>query len=412
MAFSPALIAYKLFGNQVSFSGSKAANPVSSATMRPPGQLLWLHAPRFRDRAVVSELLSLIADEKPDIWILLTTEGETFADISNQFMFQTIRADRPSEATNFLNRWRPDISIWLTDHLLPAFIHETADRKIPLVLLDSGAAYQTTKSIWFLRRITRLTLRKFSAVLSGDEASSLALISAGAQQSNVKTTGTLELTVTTPPCNDAEWINLAAMLATRPVWLAATIKFSALESILAAHSQATRRAHRLLLIVVPFDNSETELFQELLTKKGFLFATRSNGEEPETGTQVYLADTEEELGLWYRLAPVSFLSQSNIEIGPETPDPLEAAALGSVVLHGPDPCAHEISYQRLARAGASRVVTHMGELAHALEAVLAPDRAAVMAHAGWQITSSGAEAMDAARQTIGQYLGTQAEAEE
>jgi 3-deoxy-D-manno-octulosonic-acid transferase len=201
------------------------------------------------------------------------------------------------------------------------------------------------------------------------------------------------------------------MVATRPIWLAATIKLTALESILAAHTQATRRAHRLLLIVVPFDNSETERFQKILTEKGFLFATRSKGEEPEVGVQVYLADTEEELGLWFRLAPVSFLSQSNISVDQDTPDPLEAAALGSVVLHGPEICAHQISYQRLARAGASRIVAHMGELAHALEAVLAPDRAAVMAHAGWQITSSGAEAMDAARQTIGKYLGTEPEVE-
>jgi len=412
MPLSPALIAYRLFGNQVSYSGSASTDTDAGSLTRPPGQLVWLHAPQAVDRAVVLELLSLIADEQPDVWILLTTEGEVVGEMSDQVMFQTIRADRPSDAKNFHDRWRPDISIWLTDHLLPAFIHETADRKIPLILFDSGAAYQTTKSNWFLSGITRSTLRKFDAVLSGDEATSLALISAGALQSNVKTTGALELSVSTPPCNEAEWANLSEMLATRPVWLAATIRLSSLESILAAHIQATRRAHRLLLIVVPFDNSESEKFQEILTDKGFLFATRSLGEEPEVGIQVYLADTEEELGLWYRLAPVSFLSQSETEKSQEVPDPLEAAALGSVVLHGPEPCVHEISYQRLARAGASRVVTHMGELAHALEAVLAPDRAAVMAHAGWQITSSGAEAMDAARQIISRYLDTEPEVKE
>ncbi len=398
MAISPSLTLYRIFGNRVvaGSSGRKLPPPEP----RPQGRLIWLHSPRSDDHAVAQELLALVADDFPDVWFLLTTEGEKFDTNLDQTIFHTIKSDRPSDAREFLDCWQPDLAIWLSDHLLPTLIHEAAARQIPLFLLDSGAAFKNTKSTWFLPGLTRRTLRKFDVVLSSDEATSLALISSGAMQNNVKTTGALELTVSPPPCNDAEWSTLSSLLATRPVWLAANITFGGLESILTAHTQATRRTHRLLLIIVPTDPLETKKFQSVLNKRGFVFATRSQGEEPDSGVQVYLADTEDEMGLWYRLAPVCFIGNPNGGTAQNEPNPLAAAALGSVVLHGLEPGPHEVSYQRLVRAGASRPVTHPGELAHVLEAVLAPDRAAVMAHAAWQITSSGAEAMGAARQAM------------
>ena len=57
-------------------------------------------------------------------------------------------------------------------------------------------------------------------------------------------------------------------------------------------------------------------------------ARRSRDEPLEPDTQVYLADTIGEMGLWYRLAPTSFMGHSLVE-GLEGKNPYEAAALGS-----------------------------------------------------------------------------------
>ena len=74
--------------------------------------------------------------------------------------------------------------------------------------------------------------------------------------------------------------------------------------------------------------------------------------------------------------------------------PFEAAALGSAVLYGPKVRNFLPSYGRLATAGAARIVNDAGALGNAVSRLIAPDQAATMAHAGWDVISEGAELAD------------------
>jgi 3-deoxy-D-manno-octulosonic-acid transferase len=403
MGFSPSFILYNLLGPVRSRRAVRASSP-DLWQKRPPGLLVWVHCERTGDLQIIRELISRLSDCDPNLWFLLTTTGEIPATLPDQSFHQTIPADTRHAACNFLLHWHPDVAVWVSGRLMPVLIQQTAERDIPLYLLDTGAAIDTTRGWRLLPGLARRTLSRFNACLSGDEATSLALIGAGARSDRVHTTGVLEMGVSALPCNQAEWDVLAAQLATRPIWLAAQIDFTELESVLAAHGQAMRRSHRLLLIVTPADPDAGDAFAEVLRQKDFIFSQRSAGDEPEAETQVYLADTEDEMGLWYRLAPVTFIGQTLSGLAGTCPDPFDAAALGSVVLHGPAIDPHAVAYQRLARAGASRQITHLGELALSLEALLAPDRAAIMAHAAWQISSAGALAMEKAVEIICEAL--------
>jgi len=55
---------------------------------------------------------------------------------------------------------------------------------------------------------------------------------------------------------------------------------------------------------------------------------------PEGKTNIYLVDTLGELGLFYRLSPISCIGRSFSQDGGGGHNPLEAAQLGSAVLHG------------------------------------------------------------------------------
>ncbi len=72
---------------------------------------------------------------------------------------------------------------------------------------------------------------------------------------------------------------------------------------------------------------------------------RSDGYLPDRGTQIYVADTIGELGLFYSLAPVALLGRSVIGRGGQ--NPIEAAKLGAAILHGPNVGNFEEVYQRL-----------------------------------------------------------------
>ncbi len=399
MGFSPSLTIYNLT-SRVRHRGWSRAAASQNRAKRPPGALIWVHAPRPGDHGVIAELLARLGDLHPDVWFLLTTQGAAPENLPDQCFFEKIPPDTGAAAKAFLAHWKPDLIIWISGQLHPATIQQTALCKIPLIMLDTGAAFGASRRWFLLPGVSRTTLRKFDTILSGDEATSLALISAGALSDRVQTTGVLELDIPALACNEHEWSTLAEQVAARPVWLAAEINISELPSILAAHSQAQRRSHRLLLIIVPSDPEDGEEFTKILDEKAVAFTQRSIGGEPDTAAQIYLADTDEEMGLWYRLAPVTFMGNTFAAIKNFGPNPFHAAALGSVVLHGPNTGRHKVAYDRLGRAGASRTVAHMGEMAHTVEALLAPDRAAIMAHAAWQITSAGAEVMETTLTTL------------
>ena len=123
---------------------------------------------------------------------------------------------------------------------------------------------------------------------------------------------------------------------------------------------------------------------------------------PDENTQVFVAENPGELGLWYRLAPLSFLGGSLVP-GHGGHDPFEAATLGSAILTGPTSGGIG-AYTRLVEAGAARIVRDTDSLAAAVSNLIAPDQAAAMAHAGWDVISAGAALADAVVAELGDLL--------
>ena len=370
-----------------------------------PGQVAWLHVEREEDKEAILEFTSHLWDRCPDLFVLFTSPFPwREEELPDQAMHQFLDSDDQELSRVILANWAPVLSIWATGKLFPGIMHEISVREVPLILLDTGSAFFTSRGWPLLPGLVRSTLRKFSLILSGDEATTLALISAGAQRDAIHTIGVMEMQSRAPVCNHAEWEALIGTFSTRPVWLAADICAQEIPTILKAHSRILRHVHRLLLIVVPNDLSDTGAIMDLLDKQQITFARRSAGKEPDSQTQVYLADTQGELGLWYRLAPITFVGGTLNESRHQGPNPFEPASLGSVVLHGPQKRQHKIAYERLARAGASREVSDTQELALALDSVMSLERAAMMAYSAWQICSAGAEVMEAAVERIAAEL--------
>ena len=114
---------------------------------------------------------------------------------------------------------------------------------------------------------------------------------------------------------------------------------------------------------------------------------------PDDNTQVLVADAHDELGLWLRIAPVAFLGGSLTAVHPCL-DPYPAAAHGTAILHGPHVDERADAFQRLRAAGAALLATDTASLAQAVTRTTAPDLAAQMAMAGWDVTTSGARSLD------------------
>jgi 3-deoxy-D-manno-octulosonic-acid transferase len=372
--------------------GAEAA----SWPQRPGGALAWLHVPAAASAPAMQELARRLIDED-GVAVLMT--GAADVPVEKGVVHLNPPTDTPALARAFLDHWRPDIAVFSDGDLLPALIQEAADRRIPLLLADAREPrLPRERDSWF-PGLMRRSLAQFAHVACIDEPSARAFRKAGAALSAVAVTGRMEARSAALPCLEAEREALARLLAARPVWFACAVPEAEETAVIEAQRAVAALAHRLLLILLPERAARAEPLARAVEEAGLTVALRSADEEPDAETAVFVVETEAELGLWYRLAPVTFLGGSLSGTG-ALRDPMEAAALGSAILHGPRPGAHGVAMGRLGAARAARAVGSPRDLAEALGDLLAPDRAARLAHAAWTVASDGAEATDALHNRI------------
>ncbi len=381
MAYSLGLTLYNL-------SNRREAGAAIERPQRPAGRLVWLHAPGVDAARSLMELARRLVEE--DAVAVVLTCPDPLPKRAG-IILQTPPADVPVEAAAFLDHWRPEVVIMSEGELRPALLHEAVERKLPLLMVGArNPVFLRERDGWY-PGLMRGLLAEFRAVLTLDEPSARAFRKAGATPSAVEVTGKLEEESAALPCTEAERDAMARQLATRPVWLAAALPEAEESAVIAAHRTALRLAHRLLLIVVPQDPGRVgPLAQRMEKEEGWSVARRAEEEEPEAETEVYIADAGSEFGLWYRLAPITFMGGSLGGSGCLR-DPLEAAALGSAILYGPRPGPYGTTFGRLGAARAARAVGSASDLAEALGDLLSPDRAARLAQAAWAVASDGAE---------------------
>ena len=384
MAYSFGLTLYSLANRQ-----SELQEPARVA--RPEGRLAWLHAPSAAQARSLIELGHRLAEDA-DLQVLLTCpDPVTGAD---GLIVSHPPPDTSVVARAFLDHWKPDIAVCSEGELRPALLHEAHLRAIPLMLVDAVSPHIIGPRGGWWPGLIRGVLAQFRHVVTIDEPASRAFRRAGASVAAVETRGRMEESSGALPCNEAERASLALGLKTRPVWLAASLPEAEEEAVIEAHRVALRLAHRLLLLVVPKDPARTDpLAQRMAESQGWTVARRAAEEDLDDDVQVYLADSEAEFGLWYRLAPITYIGGTLSDSG-ALRDPFEPAALGSAIIHGPRHGSDQDTFARLHEAHATRVVSSGADLGTAVSDLLAPDRAARLAHAAWSVSSSGAEVTD------------------
>lgn len=369
------------------------------STPRPEGTLIWFHAASVGESLSIQELIQRLGSEDPTLSFLLTTGTRTSAELlATRLPPRTVHHYVPIDVHDFveafLDHWHPDLAIWTESEFWPALMNGTSRRRIPMLLMNARMSESSYDRWRWFPGFAKSLLRRFQHVHVQDQRSAARLMRLGLPRDRVTVTGSLKEGTAPLPCDETERDAVARALQSRPVWLASSTHEGEEQLVARAHRMAVRSAHRLLLIMVPRHPERGPQIAASLVRQGWDVALRSEGGEPGSDTQVYIADTLGELGLWYRVAPISFVGGSLVPIGGH--NPFEPAALGSAIIHGPHVENFEEIFGRLREAGAARMVTSSETLGAAVRTLLSPEVAAKMAHAAWEISSSGAEVTDKA----------------
>lgn len=364
---------------------------------RPKGVLIWVHVGSEAEALGLPDLIDRLREDREDAAILITTArhgpDELLAvRLPSDVIVQYSPFPEGPGAAAFIAHWRPDLCIWADNRLDPVLIEATDSARIPMFLINARVP-ERPGGRW-LPGLRRALLKRFRHVLAGDTRAVTGLRALGVPENRIEATGFLQEGGAPLPCSQAERDGLAEVLAARPVWLAAGATRDEIPMVVEAHRLAMRRSHRLLLVILPERIEIGAGLAQDLEAEGWVVGLRSKDDDPEPAVEIFIADLPDEYGLWYRLAPISFMGGSLTGDGPGARNPYEAAALGSAVLYGPDMGLWRESYERLRDSGAARAVSDTESLARAVEFLLAPDKVADMAAAAWEVTTSGAEATD------------------
>jgi 3-deoxy-D-manno-octulosonic-acid transferase len=342
-----------------------------AARARPAGPLVWLHAASVGESLSSLPLIKRVLERLPTAHLLVTTGTVTSARIMGERLpprafHQFIPLDAAPWVARFLDHWQPSLALWIESELWPNLLLQTKRCGIPLVLVNARLSERSFKGWQRWPGAARNLVNAFAMVLAQTEAYAARFRALGT--SRVSVPGNMKYASPPLAADEATLAQLRAQIGARPVWLAASIHPG--EEIHVASAQRILRARvpGALGIVVPRHPEKGAAMQAVMAAPDLRIARRAAGDALAPTTDIYIADTLGELGLFYRLAGAAFVGGSLIVHGGQNPN--EPAALGVPVLHGPHMFNFADVVEGFDRADAARLVEDPHGLAEQLADIL------------------------------------------
>jgi len=363
---------------------------------RPPGPLVWIHGASVGESLSALPLIARIRARWPDLGILVTTGTVTSARLMAErlppaVIHQYVPVDLPGAVNRFLDHWRPALGLIVESEFWPNLLLEARRRGIELTLVNGRVSARSFATWRRARPIIARLLAQFSLVLAQLDEDARPLEALGAARTLCM--GNLKFAAPPLEADPAELARLRARLGARPRWLAASTHPGEEAQIAVAHRALATGHPGLLSVIAPRHPHRGAEIVADLAAAGLAVARRGAGEDPDPATEIYVADTMGELGLWYRLGEIVFVGGSLVPKGGQ--NMVEPAKLGRAVLCGP----HTANFMRvtdeMTRAGALGRVADGSELAATVGALMS-DAAArrAMIEAGRAYATAQAGVLD------------------
>ncbi|MGE3623329.1 MAG: 3-deoxy-D-manno-octulosonic acid transferase [Bdellovibrionales bacterium] len=307
-----------------------------AARPRPEGYLVWCHAASVGEAASVLALIGRIRERHPDTPILITTGTVTSARMLADRLpagaiHQYMPVDRAPYVARFLDHWRPDFALLIESELWPNMLDGLRRRGIAAALVNGRMSERSFRRWRRFRGWAKELLSTFALCLAQTEADRQRFTALGAKKAHCL--GNLKYAAQPLPYDETELRRLRGMIGTRPVWLLASSHRGEEKIALRAHAGLRKTMPDLLTVIVPRHAVRGEDVAREIEKEGLAFTRRSKKQDITPATEIYLADTMGELGLLYRLSPVTVLGGSFVDIGGH--NPIEPAQLESAIIFGP-----------------------------------------------------------------------------
>lgn len=374
---------------------------------RATGPTIWVHGASVGELAATRAIIETALRRDPALSIILTCNTETGRASArgwglDRLIVTLAPLDHRVPVSRFLQRWHPLALITIENEIWPNRFATCQSRGIPVLLIGARLSEKSAK-VW-QRFGSGLSRRVFGAIRflgALDDPSKARFRALGVSDAAIGPNLLLKGDVSLPPVDATEIARLAQVFAPDRTVLAASTHAGEEEPVLAAFAEARRTLPELRLILAPRHPDRGDEVAALIAAAGLSCARRSRGEAPGPAA-VYLADTLGEMGLWFRLAGVTFMGGSLVPKGGHTP--FEPVQFDTALLHGPDISNNAAAYQALAACDGAVEVDTPAAIAAAI-VTLASDgaRRAEMVRAA-RAALGGLSSDDTARNAFWQQL--------
>ncbi|HKD46052.1 MAG TPA: 3-deoxy-D-manno-octulosonic acid transferase [Rhizomicrobium sp.] len=304
----------------------------AASRSRPQGRLIWIHGASVGESLAALPLIEKLLSRGHPVLVTsgtVTSAAIMAARLPVGAIHQYVPLDMPRAVARFLDHWRPVAGLFVESDLWPTLLLEAKARDVKLALINARISERSAVRWQWAPRMAQALLGAFDVVLAQDEKFAARFDALGAPR--VMVAGSLKADAAPLGCDPAQLQAMKNAIGTRPVLLAAQTHPGEDETILPAHDLLRSDFLDLLTIIVPRHVERGRNIAMLCGDRPV--ARRAAGEALTAGTSIYIADTLNELGLFYRLAPFCFLGGSLVPMGGH--NPLEPACLHCAVLTGP-----------------------------------------------------------------------------
>lgn len=373
---------------------------------RPQGQLVWLHAASVGESLSMLPLVDTLLNSRPDMSILVTTGTISSAKLMaerlpNRAFHQYVPVDRVAYARRFLTHWRPDLALWAESEFWPSLISECHAQGVPMILVNGRISTKSYVGWKKAKGLITELLGGFALCLGQTQEDAERLENLGAVRPMC--VGNLKFAVPPLPVDDKAFDALSETLGTRPRWLAASTHPGEEETVADIHQRLVRTRPGLVTIIVPRHPDRGDQIAQAVRDRGLVVSQRTHQQPISSDTDIYVADTLGELGLFFRLVDVVFMGKSFVPLGGQ--NPLEALRLDCAVLHGPHMDNFRLIAEQMAAAKCSLEVIDGQMLGDELERLFAdPKIVEAMIAAGRTFADGQAEVIDSVAREIDAVL--------
>ncbi len=339
---------------------------------RPKKELIWINALGLGETLSLTLFLQELSEVFSDHTLLITSSTLQSKDalenipLNSNIIHQFAPVDNHYVLYRFLEYWRPKIVLFSELDIWPLRTRKVKERKIPLLLINARMNDRKKISRKRLGKVFTQPLKEFDHIFLQDESSKFHFIDFGISEDKITVNGPLKSAGTILPDTRAIEESLKILFKGKLIFVAASLHDSEENEILEAYKITKSNLPNLVLVMIP---RSVELSKNTL-KKARCFSKsvtlrNSYSDLPKEDTEILVINRVGELGLWYKMAFISFIGNSlNFEGIKEGKNPFEALQASSIVIHGPKML--EPGYDKLSSIGISDIVENRHDISSAV----------------------------------------------